>query len=263
MKNILWITTSLILTYIMIVGGLYFSQEALIFMSTELPEDYQYTFETPFEEITLEAEDSAKLNALYFKQDDPKGLIVYFHGNAGDLSRWGSMVSPLVKHQYEVLIMDYRGYGKSKGNRTSRLMYHDATLIYQEAKRRMPEEKIILYGRSLGCAFASYLAAKNTPRKLILETPFYSLKDLVSNKYPWLPAARLLKFHFPNHQYIREVECPVSIFHGTADDVVPYENGFQLYQEANNAQMISISGGKHNNLSDFEKYQKELTEVLE
>ncbi|NNE03974.1 MAG: alpha/beta hydrolase, partial [Eudoraea sp.] len=105
----------LIVFIIFAASMLYFIQEKLIFLPTKLPVDFEYSFQYPFEEVFLTAEDGAVLNALHFKNKDPKGVILYFHGNAGDLSRWGQIATYFVKKNYDVVIMDYRTYGKSTG----------------------------------------------------------------------------------------------------------------------------------------------------
>ncbi|KAA3652254.1 MAG: alpha/beta hydrolase, partial [Bacteroidetes bacterium] len=125
-----------------------------------------------------------------------------------------------------------------------------------------PEEKIISFGRSLGCTFATYVATKNTPKHLILETPFYSLKSIVQSKFPILPSRLLLRFKFPTHQFIHEVNSPIHFFHGTDDFVVPYENGKALFDLAPNATLTTIFNGGHNDLADFELYWDEMGKLL-
>ena len=160
---------------IIVIMGAYLFQEKFIFLSTKLDQDYVYQFEHEFEELFIETEDGARLNGLHFKQENPRGIIVYYHGNAGDLSRWGLITSYFLKFNYEVLVMDYRGYGKSTGKISEAALYNDANLFYDKAKEQFPERNIIVYGRSLGTAIAANVASKNNPKKLVLETPFLRL----------------------------------------------------------------------------------------
>lgn len=96
----------------------YFFQEKLIFYSSTLPQEYEYSFKTEFEELFLKAEDGAILNGLHFKAKNPKGVIIYNHGNAGELDTWGQWGELLVnRYSYDVVVWDYRGYGKSTGKR--------------------------------------------------------------------------------------------------------------------------------------------------
>ena len=140
--------------YLLLVVSLYFFQEALIFLPTHLEQDYRYEFNDEVKELNLKSGDIT-LYSLHFKVKNPKGIILYFHGNAGDLSRWGEVVQPLLKFNYDIIVMDYRGYGKSKGEFSEAGMHHDAQLFYEYAKGQFNENEIILYGRSLGSAFAT------------------------------------------------------------------------------------------------------------
>ncbi|NNC34024.1 MAG: alpha/beta fold hydrolase [Croceitalea sp.] len=244
--------------FIIISLMLYFLQEKLIFLPTTLPQDYEYSFSEPFEELFLETDDGARLNALHFKRDEPKGLILYFHGNAGDLSRWGAIATFFVQKEYDVLVMDYRTYGKSTGNLNEVSLYADAALFYQYAKQRYKEDDIIIYGRSLGAAIATQLASVTQPAKLLLETPFYNLYDVAKDRFGMLPIRQLLKYEFKSNKYITKVTCPIRIFHGTEDRVVPYASGQELFKTIaqSDKRFYTIDNGAHNDLAEFEGYLK-------
>lgn len=257
------LAVALLCIYVLIGLGIYLLQESLIFLPETLPEDYEFSFEKDFEEHNLIMKDGAVINALYFNLQESKGLIVYFHGNAGSLARWGEVAEPFVEVGYEVLITDYRGYGKSRGNRSEKKLLSDAEEIYNYAKKLEREERIIIFGRSLGSAFASYLASKNNPDKLILETPFYSLTDVARKLFPIYPAALLLQYQFDNHRYLEQTKAPVYIFHGNDDEIVPYESGERLYDEIKDrATLVTIDGGHHNDLASFDRYWEEMENIL-
>jgi len=262
MRKVLRILVVISLLYFLLTALLFLLQDALIFRATKLKQDYTYSFTVPFEEINLKTEDGALLNVIHFVHEDPKGVILYFHGNAGDLSRWGEEVKPLYYLGYDVIIMDYRGYGKSKGERKEDLMYQDALLLYEKINEKFDENEITVYGRSLGSTFATYVASERQPKQLLLETPFYSLESVVRLQYPFVPVSLLLQYRFPTNELITAVKRPITIFHGTADRIVPYENGKQLLEEVDNINFVSIHGGGHNNLDDFSKYWKYLKEQL-
>ncbi len=241
---------------VLITIGLYFMQEKLIFLPTKLSQDYVYQFQELFEELFFDSEDGARLNALHFKLDDPKGVVLYFHGNAGDLSRWGGITSHFTKYGYDVIVMDYRTYGKSTGELSEENLYKDAQLFYDYALESYPENQITVYGRSIGTGFATYIASKNEPSKLILETPFFNFSEAANNRIPILPMKYLLKYKFPSNKFISKVSCPVLIFHGTKDKVVPYKSGVRLSKLVNSDKLtfITIPDGKHNDLMSFEAY---------
>ncbi|NNF29756.1 MAG: alpha/beta hydrolase [Flavobacteriaceae bacterium] len=246
----------IVATIVIVLMGAYLLQEKFIFLPSKLPQEYVYEFDHDFEELFIETEDGARLNALHFKQENPRGIIVYYHGNAGDLSRWGEITSYFLQYNYEVLVMDYRTYGKSTGKISEKALYRDAQLFYNKAKELFPEGKIVVYGRSIGTPIAAYVASKNDPKKLILETPFYDFKKLVKDKFPLVPLG-LLKYEFPTAHFADDVKCRIVIIHGTDDGIIPFEMGMQLYsvlpEEERN--FITVKGGKHNDLITFQEYR--------
>lgn len=250
--------------YLVVNCMLYFFQEKLLFLPAKLPADYEFSFKYPFEEFNLTAPDGAVLNALHFKLEEPKGLVLYFHGNAGDLSRWGTVTTFFVEQGYDVIVMDYRTYGKSTGKLSEGALHLDAQLFYEHALKRYEENKIVLYGRSLGTGVASRLASKNNPGQLLLESPYYSLESVAKTRFPFLPVKWLLKYRLPSYEFVQAVKCPITIFHGTEDSVVPYTSGSELFDAIPNSEkkMYTIKGGEHNNLVEFQAYQRGISETL-
>ena len=244
----------------MISTTLYFLQEKIIFLPSVLEQGYQYQFNHNFEELNLETDDGAILNAIHFKVEKPKGVILYFHGNAGDLSRWGTIAEFFADRQYNVLVMDYRTYGKSKGKLSETAFYSDAQLFYNYLKKHYDEKDMTLYGRSLGTGIATYLASKNNPKQLVLETPYYSMIDVGESRFPIFPVEKLLKYKFPTYKFIKGVTCPITIFHGTNDAVVPYSSAEKLVEVAPKPQttFVTIEGGNHNDLIKFKPYHHQI-----
>ena len=242
---------------------LYFFQEKIIFLPSKLPQDYSYSFSEPFKEFNLAAKDGAKLNGLHFKRENPKGVILYFHGNAGDLARWGEIATFFAQKEYDIVVMDYRTYGKSTGKLSEDALFKDAQLFYDYTLDKYKEEDIIVYGRSLGASIATYTASKNNPVKLVLETPFYNLLEIAKKRFPVLPVKWLLKYKFESNKYITNVSCPISIFHGTEDTVVPYESGKKLFNLAlSKKELITVDGGGHNDLINFKAYTANIDKAL-
>ena len=136
----------LISLYLMVGSLLYFFQEKMLFLPTVLAQDYEYQFDFPFEELFFDTEENAVINAIHFKLERPKGVVLFFHGNAGDLSRWGTLAEYFVKMQYDVLVMDYRTYGKSIGKLSEKALYHDVQYCYDHLKDRYNEDEITIYG---------------------------------------------------------------------------------------------------------------------
>ncbi|MEQ8302091.1 MAG: alpha/beta hydrolase [Cyclobacteriaceae bacterium] len=265
LRKIRMIVITIITLYLVAGIALYLIQDKIIFLGEPLPENYNYEFNIPVEELNIEMSDGALINTLRFRVDSSKGLIVYYHGNAGNLARWGFVAEDFVKLGYDVAIIDYRQYGKSTGLRTASNVLADAEEVYQYFADKVSEDSIIVYGRSIGTGMASHVAARNKPRMLILETPYYSLNSLAQSLMPFFPVKLALKYKLDNGKNLTKVQCPVYIFHGTDDEVVSFEQGRKLFENADKSKttFFSIEGGQHNNLSDFEMYHKYLESVLE
>ena len=261
LKNVFKI---LLIVYVMIGASLYFLQEKLMFFPTQLAQDYQFQFDQPFEEVFLSPEEDVSINAIHFKAKNPKGVILYFHGNAGDLSRWGTIAEYFVTKDYDVFIMDYRTYGKSTGKLSEQAFYDDAQFCYAHLLKQYKENEITIYGRSLGTGISTFLASKNNPKQLVLETPYYSILDVAKQRFPVFPVASLLKYIFPSNDFIVGVKCPITIFHGKNDRIVPYASAEKLREVAPKEQttFITIEDGNHNNLVEFEAYTIGIDEIL-
>lgn len=242
-------------------------QEKLLFRNTKLAIDYPYEFKGNFEEMWFNPEENVKLNALYFKADSTKrkGLIVYFHGNADDLRRWGKHAVDFTRNNYDILMIDYRQFGKSTGELSEKALHSDAAYVYEWAKKRFPENEIILYGRSLGTGIATRLAAENKPKMLLLETPYFNLGDVVNSYFPLIPYNSILKYQFRTDLFIKQVQCPIHFFHGTKDAVVPYKSSLKLAEILNKKPseiLTTIPNGGHKNLAEFPEYHTALDSLL-
>jgi hypothetical protein len=256
------IVLPLIVIYICVCGWLFLNQERLLFAPEVLPANFSFSFAHPFTEVYLPV-DGAILHALHFQQSQPRGVIVYFHGNAGSVRSWGAVATPLVQAGYDVVIADYRGFGKSTGTISSEAQLHqDALAVYQHVKRIYPDEAIILYGRSLGSGIVVQLATQVRPRFLILETPYTSLQAIAARQLPWVPTM-LLKYPLRSDERISDVTSPIYFIHGTHDELIPYESSLRL-QEHSTAPtaLFTISAGTHNNLASFAEYKAAITAIL-
>lgn len=242
-------------------------QDWFIFIPTRLDPAYEYKFAGPYCEIDLDAAQSGRLNVLWFKQDLKKPsekVIVYYHGNAGSLARWAGLHRYFFDLGYDFLIYDYRGFGKSRGRRSERLMYDDALRLFDFALEHYSSPQITIYGRSLGATFACKAAADRPACRLILETPFTSMKDLFYLYYPFLPRVFFFKYHFNNMDLLSRVNIPVHIFHGDRDWVTPYAGAAKLKAKLKPGDTFTkIAHGSHHDLHFFEAYHEEIKKILQ
>ena len=265
MNLILWIALLIVGTYVGVCLFYYFFQNRLIFVRYDIKGKYRFRLSQPHEEILLKSKEGETLHALWMKTKNPKGLILYFHGNTGSLKRWGKIASHLTDYGYDVLAPDYRGYGKSTGRPSEENLIADAHIFYAFALKHYKEKNIVIYGRSLGSGVAVQLAAVNHPKLVILETPFAILLEVVSSLLPFIPFRLLLKHPFKSIDYIEKIDSPIVIMAGTKDTQVPYRSSLRLYNRVasrDNAFFYAFNKGEHNTLATFKKYKQVMIDHL-
>ena len=255
---------TVLVSYTLVCGGLYLAQEQLIFVPDKLPANHVFAFpNATFEEVQVSS-GTVTLSALHFKVAQPKGVVLYFHGNAGSLRGWGAIAPMFTRRNYDLFMLDYRGYGKSSGQLSTEADLHaDARAAYDYLRQRFSADQIVIFGRSLGSGVASHLAVSVPARMLILETPYTSLAAVVAARTPFIPVELLMKYPLRTESWIGQVRCPVYIFHGTADDLVPYAHSTRLMTLIHAPhERITLPGGGHGNLASFSEYQTKMIEVL-
>lgn len=261
-----WAYISLIVLgiYIAISILLYFLQDYLMFKPEKLEKDFQFHYENQeIEEYNVETRDGAIINGLHFKVAHPKGIVFYLKGNSKSIKGWGKFAVDFTRHGYDVLMIDYRGFGKSTGSRSQKAIKRDLQVVYNKIKENVAEKYIILYGRSLGSGFATKLASMNNPRVLILDAPYYSLSKVAKRYMPFMPLSILIKFPMPTYKWLKYVQCPIHIVHGTDDKLIPYSTSVKLSKiKPKQTTLHTIIGGGHKNLNTFESYHKILGDII-
>lgn len=243
-------------------------EKRLVFQGTSLPPKFQFQFPGKFEERWYQPAPGVRLHLLYFRTDSVprRGVVLYLHGNRDNLARWGRHAPDFTRRGYDVLMVDYRGYGKTSGKLTTEADFHaDVHFVYDRLKREVPEDSLVVYGRSLGTGAATRLAAETHPRRLLLETPYASMPAVFWSQVPLLPYNRLSRFQLRSDEWIARVRCPVHLFHGTADGVVPYRHSLRLCRSRGEDPariLTTIPGGGHKNLPEFPAYQTALDSLL-
>ena len=250
--------------YAAILALLYAMQERLIFPASTLAADYQFRFDLPFKEVRIPVP-GASLDALHFTQPSPRGLVFFLHGNAGDLSTWTTGVDFYRRVNYDMFMIDYRGYGKSTGKIESEAQLRaDVRAAYDSIApnyraRGLP---IVIYGRSLGTGLATYLARDVNPALLVLVTPYSSLAAAARRAYPLIPEW-ILKYPLRTDTIIGEVKSPILLMHGTRDALIPLADSKQLRALVRPpAELLVIDGAGHNDIHQFPAYLDGLAEHL-
>lgn len=218
-----------------------------------------------FEDAWFAAADGTRLHGWYVPRPDPRAVVLYLHGNAGNLSHRVDILRRInERYQATVMIFDYRGYGRSEGTPGEKGLLQDARAAKAWLARRagVPEADIVLLGRSLGGAVAVVLAAEGGARGLVLESTFTSVPELAKHYLPLLPARLLMQNRFDSLSKIAAFNGPLLQSHGTADRVIPYKLGRKLFQAAGDPKrFVTIRGGDHND-PQGEEYYRVLDEFI-
>jgi len=262
-----WLSTILIIfgIYIIVSILLYYIQDFVLFKPEKLPKDFQFYYDNQdIKEYNLETRDGAIINGLLFKtKTQSKGVILYLKGNSKSIKGWGKFAVDFTRLGYNVLMVDYRGFGKSTGKRSQKAIKRDLQQIYNKIKTLTTEDRIVIYGRSLGSGFAAKLTSINNPRLLILDAPYYSLTKVTSRYMPFMPLSILLKYPLPTYKWLKYVQCPIHIIHGTHDQLIPFKTSVKLSKvNPKLTTLHTVIGGGHKNLNNFESYHKMLEDIL-
>lgn len=249
--------------YAFIMILVYFVQERFIFNPEKLKPDFVYKYDIPFKELFFDTAPGVTINGLHFYAKDPLGLILYFHGNTRSIKGWAKYAKDFYRYKYDVVLVDYRGFGKSTGNKSEKEMLKDVQVVYDTLAVQYHENQIIVYGRSLGSGFATKLASDNSPRYLILDAPYYNFAKAVQRFIPILPMRFVLRYQLRTDKWIRKVNCHTYIIHGSKDWLIPISQSEKLQQlNPRKITLITIEGGGHNNLPSFPEYHNFLRDIL-
>ncbi|MGK0254692.1 MAG: alpha-beta hydrolase superfamily lysophospholipase [Mariniflexile sp.] len=253
------------IAYVAISIALYYLQDYMLFKPEKLSKDFQFNYDNQeFKEYNLETRDGAIINGIrFFPKGESKGVVLYLKGNSKSIKGWGKFAVDFTRHGYNVFMVDYRGFGKSTGRRSQKAIKRDLQEVYNKIKELTTEDRIILYGRSLGSGFAAKLASMNNPKMLVLDAPYYSLTKVTARYAPFMPLSILIKYPLPTYKWLKYVQCPIHIIHGTNDTLIPYKTSVKLSQvNPSLTKLHTVIGGGHKNLNNFESYHKMIHEIL-
>ncbi len=236
------------------LGLLYVTQERIILPAPTLAADYRFQFDQPFEEVWIPVQ-GASLHALHFKQPNPRGVVFFLHGNAGNLVSWTTGLDFYRRVNYDLFIVDYRGYGKSTGRiENEAQLYADARAAYDAMAPLYRDKPIVIYGRSLGTALAASLARDVQPRLLVLVSPFSSLAASAAQAYPWAPEW-VLKYPLRTDAIIGDVKSPILLIHGSEDKLIPLSHSERLKALARSpVELLVVPGAGHSDIHKFPVY---------
>lgn len=256
---------ALVIIVIYVLGCLLFCflQHYFFFRPEILPSTFKYEYPFPFEEIHFKMEDGGSINGIYFRVPNALGVVYYLKGNSKSIKGWGKFAKDYLSLGYDFFMMDYRGFGKSRGRRTENILYSDAQHMYKWLASQYPEKKIVVIGRSYGTGIAARIASWNNPKLVLLDSPYFSFLHLIQHYGFLLPVKLLLRYRLRTDQFIHQISCPVYLIHGDKDRLIPYNMSKQLVAlRPDHIKLITIKGGGHNNLPDYPSFHEALYALL-
>lgn len=248
LKSIVYAFTVIIFIYLFVSVYLYFSQPGFVYMPSKVVENTPTVIGLKYEEVILTTSDQVLISAWFTPSDQNKGVVLFCHGNAGNLSHRIDSIHLFHKLGFSSLVFDYRGYGRSGGSPSEKGTYLDAECAWKFLldTKGFSSEEIIVWGRSLGGAVAARLAYEKKARGLIVESSFTSIPDMGVEMYPLLPVRLLARFKYSTLEYVKQVNCPILVVHSPQDEMIPFHHGQKIFEAANPPKKFLQITGSHN-----------------
>jgi len=256
--------------YVLLALMLFLFQDRMVFLPnmpgrtlTATPKDAGFDFE----DVTLETSDGLKLHGWYVPAAQARGVVLFLHGNAGNISHRLDSIAIFHELGLDTLIIDYRGYGRSQGKPSERGIYLDAEAAwhYLVSSRGVAADRVIVFGRSLGGAVAAWLANQYTPAALIIESSFSSALDIARKLYPFMPVRLITRLEFPVSLHVSRLQCPLLVVHSRDDEIIPFTMAEAIYESAAEPKSLLEIWGDHNNgfLLSRDRYLSGLNEFIQ
>jgi hypothetical protein len=242
-------------------GALWVGQERLLFKPVPLPPDVQLSVEPDVSETFVEVP-GARLSVLELRRPAPDGVVFFLHGNSANLKEWFIDGGLYRRANLDLVMMDYRGFGKSTGRIESEAQLHaDVEAVWQAVATRYAGKRVIVLGRSLGTGLAAAWAARHQPQLTILVSPYASMGELAGLHYPWVPQA-VLRYPLRSDEAVARIRSPLLLLHGDRDALIPLAHSESLARKASSAQLVIIPGAAHADVHKFANYQAALADAL-
>lgn len=247
LHSILWVIGGIAAGYILLVLLMYAMQSNLVYHPQNNIWATPSSVGLSYEDVTFQTEDAVSLHGWFVPADTAALTVLYFHGNAGNIS--GRLETFRLLHDLglNVFMIDYRGYGKSEGQPSEQGTYRDAEAAWQylNKKREIADSSIVIMGRSLGGSVAAWLAARKNPAAAIIESTFTSAADLAADLYPWLPVRWMINYDYNTLDQIKQIESPIFMSHSRDDQIVPFHHGKKLFEAVESPKKFVELEGSH------------------
>jgi uncharacterized protein len=266
-RIVIGIAALIVIAYLVVLAGVWWKQERLLFVPTVLEPNHKFNHSSDVTELWIEVP-GAKLNALHLRVPKPKAIVFFLHGNAGSLDNWFVNMDFYRQMNVDVVMIDYRGFGKSTGQIESEAqLVNDVTLSWQLIAPQYPSLPAVFIGRSLGSGLAAklnaHLPVDQKPKLAILVSPYYSLEALAKLHFSWAPSF-LVRYPMRTYQALgaSSRDSTILLLHGDKDPLIPFEHSQRLANLSPNIKLTGITGAAHNDLQDFPAYLNAIRDAI-
>jgi len=247
-RMLITVVIGLVLSYLALVAFVYVRQPKMLYFPTgqieQTPADIGLSFDT----VTFKTADGLTIAAWYIPAPDARAVLLFCHGNAGNISHRLDSIRIFHDLGLSVLIFDYRGYGESEGEPTEKGTYLDAEAAWNFLVKEKGTDpaRIVIFGRSLGSAVAAELALRRKAGALVIESGFTSIPDLGRKYYPYMPVSLITRFHYATIDKVSSLALPKLFIHSPEDEIIPFDQGMRLFEKASEPKEFLKLRGDHN-----------------
>ncbi len=254
-------TSTLLLVYLGLLALLWWKQETLLFLPQTLPAEHRFDRGVDVHETWVDVP-GARLNALHLRLPQPAGVVFFLHGNGGSLDNWFVNLDIYRRANFDLFMIDYRGYGKSTGQIDSEAQLHaDVRAAWRSISAQYAGRPRVFFGRSLGTGLAAALAAEVQPELTLLVSPYFSMQALAAEHYPWVPGA-LLRYPLRSDLLLPQLRGPVVLVHGARDRLIDPSHSRRLLAVRPQSRHVVVADAGHNDLQRFAAYSDALAAAL-
>lgn len=249
-------------TYAAVLAAIWWGQERLLFHPTVLPGEHRFAFGDDVHEVAIDVH-GAQLSALHLRLPNPHGVVFFLHGNAGSLESWFVHTEAWRAANWDLFMIDYRGFGKSGGVVESEAQLRaDVLAAWNHVAPSYEGQPRVIYGRSLGTALAAGLAAEVQPDLTILVSPYRSMVALGAELYPWVPTF-LSRYPLRTEDDAARIAGGLLVLHGDADTLIPYAHAEAIHARAPTSELVRLPGAGHDDVHDHPEYRRALRQALD
>ncbi len=252
-----------VLLYAAVMCWVYLRQEKLLFAPVPLASDHPFRVDADVHELSVPVP-GATLSVLHLRLAQPKGVVFFLHGNAGNLDTWFVNTALYRELNYDLVMLDYRGFGKSTGQIESEAQLHaDVDAVWAFVADRYQKGVVrVALGRSLGTALAARWAVQHQPELTVLVSPYCSMTDMAKEHFPFVPS-RLLRYPLTTCDYMAQLRQPALLIHGEKDALISPQHSERIQARAPHARLLRIEQAAHNDVHQFDAYTQALHDSLE